>query len=167
MSTESSSATLESYDSTSTYYRNPIVPNEFKGDASQLKAIYQEIRMLILGAEAEGETVPTPFAICQAFEQLEQVAYATMHLREGMRSRPARFPKGYVSTDDHGGIRIDWRSGRAKSISLVVGHNDEAPSYVFVKKGPGDRGQMLQPIHTIQFATLLADFASSVECQEG
>lgn len=83
---------------------------------------------------------PTMFAFGNGFLLLGKTREVMR--RNYVRSQDPnwRFPRGYVSTDDLGGLRFEWWHNRTHCVTLVVGHDENAPSYVFVKWGPNDKG---------------------------
>lgn len=136
--------------------RIPVVPDEFDAGSEGLRVIYGQLRSLYIpGAEGEDESRPTPVALRFVYEILEQTAYAMMKQCAGETSEVWRFPRGYVSTDDHGGIRIEWWHKRTHCVILVVAHDLEAAlTYVFTKSGAGQEGRMDRRV----FPALLASW---------
>jgi hypothetical protein len=68
-----------------------------------------------------------------------------------------KFPKGFVSTDEYGGLRIEWWHERTHCITLAVGHDEKSPSYVFIKRGEGDKGVVQRQVFPAWLASRLGE----------
>ena len=111
---------------------SPVVYDEFATGAAGLRQTYRNLASLWVRNPDEDEWVePSQHALERAYSILERASY-------GMSD----FPTGSASTDDSGGIRIAWWKGRTHCVTLVAGHNQQSPSYIFVKHGAADRGSM-------------------------
>lgn len=134
--------------------RRPVVPDEFADGAVGLRAIYGELRSLCISDPTEENSQPSDSALARTWEILEGTAYAMMQNRVDA-DRSWDFPKGYVNVDDCGGIRIEWWHGRSHCVTLVVGHDANAPTYIFVKSGTADDGRMIRRVYPNRLALRL------------
>lgn len=135
----------------------PIIPDEFQAGAAGLKAIYGEIRALCAASGDDEMFPPTPYAVDRAIEILERTSYEMMRRRG---PDPAwEFPSGYVNTDENGGLRVEWWHGQTHCVTLVVGHDQDAISYSFMKPGAGRAGRIADrgSIHPARLASMLHD----------
>lgn len=102
--------------------------------SSGLEQIRRELALLRSEPEENEFVRPTEYALQRIEEILEQTASAI-----------AEFPVGYVTTDEKGGIRIEWWHERTDCVHLVVGPTESAEQYLFYKFGD-DEGRLLRLI---------------------
>lgn len=90
----------------------------------------------LMGLENAAEddaTPPTQKALKRAFEILR-------HTAEAMT--PAKLPRGFVTTDDRGGVRLEWWRGRTHCVTVAIDAESRDQTYMFVKVGAQDRGRI-------------------------
>lgn len=139
-------------DTNSTNPRSPIVPNEFCADQGELKGLYKSINDLFLNRD-DDETPVTNYAFVQVCELLEQSSYWMMQ-----HMGTLKFPKGFVTSDEFGGIRIEFWNGKSNCVTVVIGSTEKRRSYLFVKRSPDDAGILLPKFPTVLGKVLCNSF---------
>lgn len=100
---------------------------------SETQAIVAGIAEL---ARPEGDDqAPSEETMREAFNLIEQTAHC-------FAVRQHRLPKGYVTTDGVGGIRIEWWDDANRRVSLAIGATENDPRYLFVRSMPGEPGRV-------------------------
>jgi hypothetical protein len=130
--------------------RTPIVSDEFASGADRYRSLLTQVSALWREPDDDEEYVrPSSAAFNRTIDLLEQSGYALMQLH-------GEFPTAYVSTDDRGGIRIEWWFKRSRCVHLVV-HSDQADrDYVFVKLTDED-GTVERPVRPARLASKLTE----------
>lgn len=121
-------------------FQSPPPPGEDNLHGSEnLQSIYHQIGSLC-GPEMEDDEIvpPTRRAVERTFYLLEEIVNSLM-------ASNSRFPEGFVTTDDRGGLRIEWWQQRTHCVTLVIDAKDESKDYVFKKLDDG-KGTMNRPV---------------------
>jgi len=127
----------------------PVVCDERADGALGLKVIYDQLKNLSIPDSDNDEFVPpTQHAIDRFLDIIVSTAYQLMSQRIAV-------PRGQVIVDYKGGLRIEWWSGRDFCVTLVVGHDENAKSYVFVKLDKQHAGKVNERILPVRLASQL------------
>ena len=96
---------------------------------SEFEETYRQIVQLMGGDEADeyGILKPTQFAFERVTEVLSR-AYSTIN------QRGHEFPRGSVTTDETGGIRIEW-FGDDRAVRLAIPANKVGHEYIYHERG--------------------------------
>lgn len=114
----------------------PLIPDEHQNLISAeiefLSALVQDINELYVGPEQDeyGVLRPTPVAYQTAIEALIDAAIEAMKPERGGR----RVPYGNVSTDETGGVRVEWIRPTC-SVHFVVPATPDKPAYFYYEAG--------------------------------
>lgn len=96
-------------------------------DRFGLDTILEHITALASGDERDeyGVLRPTEYALCQTTELLRDAS---------RRGETYRFPDASVTTDEEGGVRIEWLHND-RAVHLVVPATNEGQSYLYHEDG--------------------------------
>jgi hypothetical protein len=134
----------------------PIISDEWEQGGLGQASIIRQVFDLYIRDDDEDEkefVAPTEHATSAIFTLLESLGYKMDHEDEH-----CQMPDGHVITDYEGGIRIEWWAGRKYCVTLVMGHDEAARDYVFVKLEEGCRGKIddrTLPALSVRLATHL------------
>jgi hypothetical protein len=137
--------------------KNPVVPDEFGSGADGLRKIYNDLKGLFVVDPDDDSAPPSGRTLKRAYAILEQTAYAMMRQQTRSVDSNSLFPRGYVTTDDKGAIRVEWWREQTHCVSLVVGGSKKSKPYVFVKVGSSDRGHIEPEVIPAQLAARLKE----------
>jgi hypothetical protein len=104
-------------------------------DLVGFEATLRQIGELASGEEIDeyGILRPTHYAFLRAVTLLNRALRAMMDASM-RRDRPCTFPRGAVTTDENGGLRIEW-SDDDRAVHLVVPSRDDGRSYIYYEIG--------------------------------
>lgn len=126
--------------------REPVLSDEWNTGARNLKDIFNQIRLLWQQDVDESEddndefVPPTAYALERMVHVLEQMGYEIMKRKNEM-------PKGNMTSDFKGGIRIEWWRDE-NCVILSIGAREDSKSYAFIKldEGPGKLNNRVLPV---------------------
>jgi len=106
------------------------------GDPSGFADTLVQIRELATGDQSDeyGLLRPTTYAQQRTLELLSQSFFIVVAGLASEGQRCSRFPHGAVTTDDQGGLRIEWAEGD-RAVHLVVPSEPDGQSYIYHEMG--------------------------------
>lgn len=126
-----------------------VVPDEFCLGGDTIRSLYRQIAAVAAGSDCDDSDLkPSVRALEVGFEVVEKTAYALMQDQRDV-------PRGCVTTDGLGGLRIEWWSGDDRVVVLAIGADENRASYVFSSYGRNDEGRTERRVLPLRLAERL------------
>lgn len=104
-------------------------------DIAGLARLLSQLAELVRGDEFDDQGVlrPTEYSLVRFMEVLPP-AWSLVCEQQITTGLPASFPRGNLTTDENGGIRVEWRAPNA-TVHLVLGSSKSSESYIYHSRG--------------------------------
>lgn len=135
--------------------------NQSESGVPGLTAVLDRIGQLRTPGPEDDAVPPTQHASDRVQVILRETAAIMSQQRRAAQDATWEFPSGYATTDDDGGIRIEWWHELTHGVHLVVGAIPDSREYLFAKFGMSDQGNLERPADPQRLATLLHQLNSA------